>query len=941
MAFVQRYRKQRKTTILLFPGQIMIMADEYNGPEYGRPLNGAGVRKISCSATFDVTSGYKIATWNVRSLIAAGKSHNLVREMDRLKIAILGISEVRWIGSGSCTVDDHQIFYSGQEGPSNWNGVGFVITKDMNKYVKSVCNVSDRIILLQLSAKPVNVNFIQVYAPPSYSSEDEIEEFYADLKKVREKLCSQEITIIMGDWNAKIGEGKEDKIVGAFGLGDRNERGDRLLEFCKEANHCIMNTFFKLPKRRLYTWTAPGHNPTHIIRNQIDYITINARYRNSVKGVKTYPSADINSDHNILIADLKLKFKILKKQVATSKMDLEDFNKNKEKLTTELKRKFENIEIEDDIEQLWLHTKEAIHEVASTVKKQRPKKKHWMSDEILDLMEERRQYKNRDPEMYKTKNKEIRRKIREAQQKDLEFKCVEIETLEKKHDSFNMYKKVKELVQSVTRSGNDLVDEEGNLIIKEEDRIKTWENYIKELFEDHREVIETEDVSTGQNMNILELETAIKLSKNRKALGPDNIPVEVIKLLESMGKETLLILFNNIYNTGIIPEDWLKSTFVTLPKKQNAKSCKDYRTISLMSHVLKVFLRIIHSRLYLKIEEHIGETQFGFRNNLGTREALFGIQVLVQKCRDLGHPVFMCFIDFEKAFDKVRHNKLIEVLRKTGIHDKDLRIIKNLYFNQKANVRVGMSVSEEVEIKRGVRQGCILSPLLFNLYSEFIFKEALEGINCGIELKTEDSTITINNLRYADDTVLITKSHAELQLIVNRVIEACENYGLKLNAKKTKIMIVNKKPIRTPAIRAYNTELERTKSVTYLGTYIHEDWDPGREIKIRIEKARSTFFKMRKVFCCRSLKLDLRMRLVRCYIFSILLYGVESWTVTATLLKKIEAFEMWVYRRLLKVSWVDRVTNVEILQRLNKNTEVVRSIKTKKLEYLGPYITSS
>uniref|UniRef100_A0A8D8LDN3 Endonuclease-reverse transcriptase n=1 Tax=Cacopsylla melanoneura TaxID=428564 RepID=A0A8D8LDN3_9HEMI len=92
---------------------------------------------------------------------------------------------------------------------------------------------------------------------------------------------------------------------------------------------------------------------------------------------------------------------------------------------------------------------------------------------------------------------------------------------------------------------------------------------------------------------------------------------------------------------------------------------------------------------------------------------------------------------------------------------------------------------------------------------------------------------------------------------------------------------------------------------------------------------------MNKVLCSRSLSLALRLRLARCYIFSILLYGAESWTLTSTLLKKIEAFEMWVYRRMLRVSWVDKVTNIEILNRFRKTVEIVNTIKTRKLQYLG------
>jgi hypothetical protein len=123
-------------------------------------------------------------------------------------------------------------------------------------------------------------------------------------------------------------------------------------------------------------------------------------------------------------------------------------------------------------------------------------------------------------------------------------------------------------------------------------------------------------------------------------------------------------LFNDIYNTSYIPNDWLHSTFVAIPKKANAKKCSDYRTISLMSHTLKIFLKIVHIRIYKKAEEYMSQEQFGFRNGLGTKEALFSIQILVQRCQDINQNVYLCFIDFEKAFDKVRHKDCLRFYEK-------------------------------------------------------------------------------------------------------------------------------------------------------------------------------------------------------------------------------------------------------------------------------------
>lgn len=128
-----------------------------------------------------------------------------------------------------------------------------------------------------------------------------------------------------------------------------------------------------------------------------------------------------------------------------------------------------------------------------------------------------------------------------------------------------------------------------------------------------------------------------------------------------------------------------------------------------MSHTLKLFLRIIHNRIFRKLEEEISDTQMGFRKGLGTREALFGMNVLLQRCLDMNQDVYACFIDFEKAFDRVRHEQLIQILKNKNLDSRDIKIISNLYWNQKATVKIEGESTEEIKICRGVRQGCILS----------------------------------------------------------------------------------------------------------------------------------------------------------------------------------------------------------------------------------------
>ena len=140
-------------------------------------------------------------------------------------------------------------------------------------------------------------------------SEEELEAHYEEIDKALKAVKSDEILIIMGDWNAKIGNGKYENIVGKYGLGKRNTRGERLIKVCEQKGLTVTNTFFQQPERRLYTWKSPGD----VTRNQIHYILVKKRFKKRIKQCITYPGADIGSDHNAVVATMKVKLKALQK----------------------------------------------------------------------------------------------------------------------------------------------------------------------------------------------------------------------------------------------------------------------------------------------------------------------------------------------------------------------------------------------------------------------------------------------------------------------------------------------------------------------------------------------------------------------------------------------------------------------------------------------------
>ena len=478
-------------------------------------------------------------------------------------------------------------------------------------------------------------------------------------------------------------------------------------------------------------------------------------------------------------------------------------------------------------------------------------------------------------------------------------------------------------------ASNCIKSKKGEILIERTEVLDRWCQYIGELFKNERSEMPTPSNTYGPPILKAEVENAIKKTKEGKAQGEVGITIEMLKVLGEFSINTLTDLFNEIYESGHIPEELTRSVFITLSKKAKANKYTDFRTISLMPHVTKILLRVILERIKHKINREVGEEQFGFRSENGTREGIFCLNTITQKCIEKQQDVYACFIDYAKAFDRVHHTHMIGCLEKIGIDGKDIRIITSLYWQQKAAIRIQNELSPYTHIERGVRQGCVLSPYLFNLYTEFIFRESTElnGINMGGR--------NINNLRYADDTVLLTNNQFDLQNLVNTVKRGSEIKGLDMNVKKTKIMLMSKKPDNRTNIEIDGKDLEQVEQFKYLGQQITEDGRSVNEIRTRIGTAKTCFTSMSSILTTKHISFELRLRLTKCYVYSVLLYGSETWTLNRNLEKKIEAFEMWIFRRMGKISWTEKKTNKEVCAMLNIQPTLLKTIQSRKLKYFG------
>ena len=349
-----------------------------------------------------------------------------------------------------------------------------------------------------------------------------------------------------------------------------------------------------------------------------------------------------------------------------------------------------------------------------------------------------------------------------------------------------------------------------------------------------------------------------------------------------------------IHNQGSFPNELNKSIFITLPKVNGTITCEKHRTISLMSHVTKFVLRIVINRVRGRTLDEIAAVQYGSMPDKGTGNAIFVLRRLVERSVEKHRDVYTCFIDYSKAFDTVKHESLVGL----DVDKSETRLLTNLYWKQTADVRCGDDISEWLDIKQGVRQGCVVSPHLFALYTEMIMRE-LDDMDCF----RIDGTV-VNNLRYADDTVIIAESEEQLQRLINVVVTKSEEKGLYLNSIKFFTMVFSKaSQIPTCNINVHGKILGQVHLVVYLGSQFTSDARCEKEIRRRIGIAKSAFTSMSKVLTSRDIHITVRIQVLRCYVWSTLLYGCETWTISVAMPKKINAFETWLYRRMLRISW--------------------------------------
>ena len=238
-------------------------------------------------------------------------------------------------------------------------------------------------------------------------------------------------------------------------------------------------------------------------------------------------------------------------------------------------------------------------------------------------------------------------------------------------------------------------------------------------------------------------------------------------------------------------------------------------------------------------------------------------------------------------------------------------------------------MTESFRVTTGVKQGCLLSPMLFTLAMNWIMKETTRVKKRGIRWTL---TSVLEDLDYADDVGLLSSSHKDMQEKTTRMKETSELIGLKVNKKKTKVMRINSK--RNDAIRIDDQDLEDVEEFDYLGSRTTADGDATSDVKARLSKARHAFAGLKNIWQARNISISTKIRLFKSNILSILLYGSETWKVTNKIIHQLETFQNRCLRRILRIFWPNKISNEDLRKRADVKP-VEQEVRSRRWRWIG------
>lgn len=391
-------------------------------------------------------------------------------------------------------------------------------------------------------------------------------------------------------------------------------------------------------------------------------------------------------------------------------------------------------------------------------------------------------------------------------------------------------------------------------------------------------------------------------------------------------------LFNQCCLQSKLSREWRVAHIVSIFKKGNRNDPACYRGLSINSSVSRLFGKVLQGRLRDSIGDKISEDQSGFTPGKSCTDNLFVLQQVMEKKIAVDQEVHLAFIDLEKAYDSIPRSKIWEVLNILEVDRPLLKIIKELYKENESYVKIGHRLSNPINTTKGLRQGCSLSPLIFNAYVEVALREWKTKCQ-GMGIPIGDNTLF--TLSFADDQVVIAQDSYDLEFMTKRLYQEYNKWGLQVSLKKTEYLAVNSNACFEVFIND-NVQIQQVDKFKYLGATINNEGLGKEEIQTRIQKSKQVIGCLNSLWWDRNLSATTKKRLGRTLVESVLCYGSELWTLSADAKRKIQVVEMDYLRRSAGISRMEKKTNIEVRRIMNASEETVLDrIEKSSLKWFG------
>ena len=428
---------------------------------------------------------------------------------------------------------------------------------------------------------------------------------------------------------------------------------------------------------------------------------------------------------------------------------------------------------------------------------------------------------------------------------------------------------------------------------------------------------------------INEIQSAIKQLKNGKSPGADHIQAELLKANIIDTSERIKEILDEVWTKEKVPKSWKKGLIVKLPKKGNLKECKNWRGITLLSVVSKILGRILIDRIKGGTDKRLRKEQAGYRTNRSTTDQIFILRNIIEQSSEWQTPLYINFIDFEKAFDSIHRESLWKIMQIYGIPNKIISIVQALYDNFECAVIEDNETTEWFKIKTGVKQGCNMSGFLFLLIIDWVMRRSVGNGEHGIRWKFSTK---LDDLDFADDIALISSTKQHLQIKTDKLVEHSKKVGLKTNREKCKILRINAPT--TEAITINEDPLEEVTEFQYLGAVVSGAGGGAEDLQNRIKKARVAFSNLKNIWNSNNISRNTKLKLYKSLVKPVLMYGAETWKMTKSDNKKIDTFELKCLRKILRIRWEEHITNVEVMRRTGIS-EISKEVQQRRWKYIG------